>query len=44
MQDLITLDISDAEKHGTLKHSASVLNTDNDTIIPGLDVTGPTGN
>jgi len=38
---LITLDISQAEKHGTLKHSASVLNTDNDTIIPGLDVPGP---
>ncbi len=32
---LVTLDISDAEKHGTLKHSASVLNMDNDTIIPG---------
>jgi hypothetical protein len=38
---LITLDISHAEKHGTLKHSASVLNLDNDTIIPGLDAPGP---
>ena len=38
---LITLDISDAERHGTLKHSASVLDRDNDTIIPGLDVPGP---
>jgi CheY-like chemotaxis protein len=38
---LISLDISNAEKHGTLKHSASVLNTDNDTIIPGLDTPGP---
>jgi hypothetical protein len=38
---LITLDISYAEKHGTLKHSASVLNTDNDTITPGLDAAGP---
>jgi hypothetical protein len=38
---LITLDIGNAEKHGTLKHSASVLNTDNDTIIPGLDALGP---
>lgn len=38
---LITLDISNAEKHGTLSHSASVLNTDNDTIIPGLDTPGP---
>jgi hypothetical protein len=38
---LIALDISHAENHGTLKHSASVLNKDNDTIIPGLDATGP---
>lgn len=38
---LIMLDISVAEKHGTLKHSASVLNTDNDTIMPGLDWPGP---
>ena len=38
---LITLDISQAEKHGTLQHSASVLNSDNDTITPGLDVPGP---
>jgi len=38
---LIRLDISEAEKHGTLKHSASVLNIDNDTIIPGLDTSGP---
>ena len=41
MQGLITLDISEAEKHGTLNHSASVLNSDNDTIIPGLDAPGP---
>jgi Phosphoenolpyruvate synthase/pyruvate phosphate dikinase len=38
---LISLDISTAEEHGTLNHSASVLNTDNDTIIPGLDAVGP---
>lgn len=38
---LITLDISDAERHGTLKHSASVYNPDNDSIIPGLDFPGP---
>ena len=38
---LVTLDISEAEKHGALIHSASVLNTDNDTIIPGLDAAGP---
>jgi len=38
---LITLDISKAEKHGTINHSASVLNTNNDAIIPGLDAPGP---
>jgi hypothetical protein len=38
---LVTLDISTAEKHGTLKHTASVLNADNDTITPGLDAPGP---
>jgi hypothetical protein len=38
---LITLDISDAERHGTLKHSASVYNPDDDSIIPGLDYPGP---
>jgi hypothetical protein len=38
---LITLDIAKAEEHGTLNHSASVLNTDNDTIVPGLDTPGP---
>jgi len=38
---LITLDISVAERDGTLTHSASVLSTDNDTIIPGLDAPGP---
>jgi hypothetical protein len=38
---LITLDISQAEKHGTIRHSASVLSQDNDTIIPGLDAAGP---
>jgi hypothetical protein len=38
---LVKLDISQSEKHGTLKHSASVLSLDNDTIIPGLDAFGP---
>ena len=38
---LITLDISTAEQHGTLNHSASVLNSDNDTLVPGLNTTGP---
>ena len=41
MQDLSLLISVQAERHGTLKHSASVLNTDNDTIIPGLDSPGP---
>jgi hypothetical protein len=38
---LITLNISKAEQHGTLNHSASVLNANNDAIIPGLDAPGP---
>lgn len=38
---LKTLDISQAEKHGSLQHSASVMNSDNDTITPGLDAPGP---
>ena len=38
---LVNLDISAAESHGTLKHCASVLNMDNDTITPGLDTPGP---
>ena len=41
MQDLIKLDISEAEKHGNLKHCASVYNPDNDSIIPGVDSYGP---
>ena len=38
---LTALDISYAERHGTLEHSASVYNPDNDSIIPGLDSPGP---
>lgn len=38
---LITLKISRAEADGTLKHSASVLSIENNTIVPGLDVPGP---
>ncbi len=38
---LALLDISVAESHGSLDHLASVLNSDNDTIIPGLDSSGP---
>ncbi len=35
------LRIYDAEKHGSLKHLASVYNPDNDTITAGLDSYGP---
>jgi CheY-like chemotaxis protein len=38
---LALLEISVAERHGILKHCASVLNTDNDTITPGLSKPGP---
>lgn len=38
---LIKLDISESEKHGTLKHLVSVYNPDNDVITPGLDSYGP---
>ncbi len=38
---LVMSDISHAEEHGTISHSASVFNADNDTIIPGLDSPGP---
>jgi CheY-like chemotaxis protein len=38
---LKTIDISQAEQHGTLYHIASVLNPDNDIITPGLDTNGP---
>lgn len=38
---LVKLDISDSERHGTLKHCASVYNPDNDSIVPGLDSYGP---
>jgi len=38
---LIKLDINESEKHGTIKHLASVYNPDNDLITPGLDSYGP---
>jgi hypothetical protein len=41
LASLQLLDISIAEKHGALKHSASVYNPDNDRIEPGLDAYGP---
>lgn len=41
MASVALLDISEAEKHGTLKHCASVYNPDNDRVEPGLDSYGP---
>jgi len=38
---LVKLDIKRAEADGTLKHLASVLNLDNDTLTPGLNDEGP---
>ncbi len=38
---LIRLEISEAEKHGTLTHCASVYDANNDRIVAGLDVPGP---
>jgi hypothetical protein len=38
---LAKLPISEAEKHGTLKHCASVYNANNDTIVPGITQSGP---
>ncbi|MCR5455004.1 MAG: hypothetical protein K6F33_08475, partial [Bacteroidales bacterium] len=35
------LNISEAERHGSLKHLASVYNPDNDTFSPGIDDYGP---
>ncbi len=38
---LIKLDISQAEKDGTLNHAASVFSFENDRLDPGLDTPGP---
>lgn len=38
---LSKLDISVAENHGTIKHSASVFDKDNERIIPGIETAGP---
>ncbi|MDA3816015.1 MAG: hypothetical protein PF486_01475 [Prolixibacteraceae bacterium] len=35
------LEISEAEKHGTLKHCVSVYNANNDRVEPGLSAYGP---
>ncbi|MBK7212646.1 MAG: pyruvate, phosphate dikinase [Bacteroidales bacterium] len=41
MAGLRELDIEEAEKHGTLKHLASVYDADNQRIIPGINNPGP---
>ncbi len=41
MAGLKKLDIMDAEKHGNLKHCASVYDIDNDRMIPGINKPGP---
>ncbi len=38
---LIKLDIEEAERHGSLRHCASVYNPENNTITPGLNQYGP---
>ena len=38
---LSLIDIYEAEKHGALKHCASVYNAANDVIEPGIKTTGP---
>lgn len=38
---LIKKEIWDAEKHGTLKHCASVYDAQNERVIPGLSESGP---
>lgn len=38
---LVKLEISEAEKHGNLKHCVSVFDIDNEILIPGIDSYGP---
>lgn len=38
---LVKLEISDAERFGTLRHCASVYDLDNNRIVPGLSHAGP---
>lgn len=40
-EGLIKLDISESEKHGTLKHMASVFDQDNNRVVPGIYKSGP---
>ena len=41
MAPIARLSISEAEKHGTIKHCASVYNAQNDNVEPGLSCPGP---
>ncbi|NVO19178.1 MAG: pyruvate, phosphate dikinase [Bacteroidetes bacterium] len=41
MAGLCELDIDESERHGTLKHLASVYDPDNQRIIPGITSAGP---
>jgi len=41
LASLTLLDISESEKHGTLKHCASVYDATNDRVEPGLNAAGP---
>ena len=38
---LVLLDISEAEKHDTIRHCVSVYNVNNDFLMPGINATGP---
>jgi hypothetical protein len=38
---LVKLDLDDAERHGNLRHLASVFDADNQRIVPGLTHAGP---
>ncbi|MGL1891851.1 MAG: hypothetical protein OCD02_09505 [Spirochaetaceae bacterium] len=41
LASLVLLNISEAEKHGSLKHCVSVYDQQNDRIVPGLSAAGP---
>jgi len=41
MAGLTLMDIDEAERHGSLRHCASVFNPENNTITPGLNKPGP---
>jgi CheY-like chemotaxis protein len=41
VEPLITLSLSDAERHGTLTHAASVFSPDDDRVYDGLGRSGP---